>query len=208
MRRERPRDHVGRVGMRPVVCGWAEPALGVGLEDEAAKVGDRAIQGVHAILPERRHAGVQRIERVQPADAPGAAEVDRHRERDAPRPKRVGDARELRDEPVGDDERIGVDVVDRRAVDPHRREQAAVVADAASDRRGRARSRRRSNVRHSRARWSHRDCPSDSPSGAAPPAPDARSSRETSSPRAMRWSSANAPYSTPRSLRPATIICR
>ena len=130
VRRKGSRDHVGGVGVRPVVCGRPEPALGVGLEDEAAKVGDRAVERVHAILPERRDAGVERIERVESADAARAAEVDRYRHRDAPRPQRIRDPRELGNETVGDGQCVGVDVVDRRAVDAHRREQPSVVAHA------------------------------------------------------------------------------
>ena len=42
VRRQRARDDVGGVGVGAAVCRRAEAAFGVGLEHEAAEVGDRA----------------------------------------------------------------------------------------------------------------------------------------------------------------------
>ncbi len=75
MRCERSCDHVGRVCVRAVVRRRTESALGVGLQNNPAKIGNRPIQGIDPILPERRDASVQRVERVQAANTSWAAEV-------------------------------------------------------------------------------------------------------------------------------------
>ena len=191
VRLEGPRDHVGGVGVRAAVFGRAEPAFGVGLEHEAAEVGNRAVDLVDR--PSRtRDARVERIERVDAADPPRAAEVERDGQPHAPRPERLRDARHLRQELGGDDPRVGVHVVDRAAVDADRRHQPGVVAHAAE-------------VVQDVA-----VLPEDRPAGVAAldravevvPVVDPADRRrrlvalvecETSSPRAMRRSSAKAP---------------
>ena len=109
----------------------AEPAFGVGLEHEAAEVGNRLVDFVDLALPERDGRRVERIERADAADLPRAGEVERQEQLHAPRPEDVGDAGDLRQQLGRDHADVGVDVVDRAAVDADRRHQPGVVAHAA-----------------------------------------------------------------------------
>ena len=162
VRRERPRDHVGGVGVRPAVRGRTEPAFGVGLQHEAAKIGNRAVDArprdPSRTPPRARSSGSNvssppiRRGLLKSIDTESATPHGRNAS--AMRASCGMNA-------VGDHQRIGVDVVDRRAVDADRRQQAAVVADAGEIVERRDRSRRRSIVRRSRARSCRRGCPSD-----------------------------------------------
>ena len=88
-------DDVGGVGVRAAVFGRAEPAFGVGLEHEAAEVGDRLVDFVDLAFPERDGSRIERIERVDAADLSRAGEVEREEQPHAPGAKDVGDAGDL-----------------------------------------------------------------------------------------------------------------
>ena len=132
VRRQRARDDVGRVGVRAAVGRWTDAPFGIGLQDEAAEVGNRLDRARRRAPSTRRSTRwIERVEGVEPAERLRAAEIDRKRQPHAPRPQDVGDTRDLRDEPGRQHERVRVDVVDRDAVDAERRQQPAVLADAA-----------------------------------------------------------------------------
>ena len=117
VRFERARDDVGGVSGRAVVGRRAESAFGIGFDDEAAEVGDFCVDLVEAFAPPFRDSGIERIEGVEAADAHRAADIDGDRELYSPGAENVGDADELRQKFGREDARIGVDVVDRAAVD-------------------------------------------------------------------------------------------
>ncbi len=131
MRLERARHHVGGVGVRASVSGGSHAAFRIGLQDEAAEIGDGPVNRIRRRLPPRRYASVGRIESVETADGLRAAEIDGDRHAHAPGPKGVGDAGDLRDDLRRQHLGIGIDVIDGAAIDAKRGQQAAVFADAA-----------------------------------------------------------------------------
>src|SRR5580704_3836849 len=84
VRLQRFGNDVSGVGWRAVIGRWAETAFGVGLYHDAAEVGDFSVDLIEAIAPPFRDGGIERIERVEAADAHRAADIDGNREVDAP----------------------------------------------------------------------------------------------------------------------------
>ena len=131
VRLERPRDDVGRIGMGPLVGGGADPPFRIRLEHDAAEIRHGAIDLVDLRLPPLDHTRIERIVGRELADLLRAGEIDRDGDLHAPRPQHVGDPGDLRQELRRQEDRVGVDVGDRDAVDAERGEQPAVVVDEA-----------------------------------------------------------------------------
>ncbi len=68
MRRERPRHHVGGVGVSAAISGRADAPFRIGLHDESAQVRNGAVNFVDLRLPPFANARVGRIECVEAAD--------------------------------------------------------------------------------------------------------------------------------------------
>ncbi len=98
MRFESARDQVRGVGMSTAVSGGADASFGVGLQHEAAKIRDSAIDLIHLVLPECHHGGIQRIEGRQPADRTRASKIHRKDDLHSPGSERIRDAHNLRKE--------------------------------------------------------------------------------------------------------------
>ena len=98
VRLERARQHVGGVGVGSPVGGGTDAAFRIGLQDDAAEVGNGAVQVVHPGFPPVGYLRIERVEGVQAADGLGASEIDGDRHPHAPRAESVGDARDLRSE--------------------------------------------------------------------------------------------------------------
>ena len=130
VRRECPRDDVGRVGVRAPIRRRTETPFGIGLEHEPAQIGNGAVDGVGAGAPPGGDTRIERVERIESPEPGGAAEIDRHGEADAVGAERVRDARKLRQKRGHQHPRVGVHVVDRAAVDADRRQQTRVGARA------------------------------------------------------------------------------
>ncbi len=130
VRLECARDNVGGVGVSAAVGGWSHAAFGIGLQNEAAEIGDGAVDFIGSRFPPRGDARVERIERIEAAHALRTAEVDREGDAHAPGTHRVGDAGDVGNQIGPEQLRVGVDVVDGAAVDAERGQQAGVIAGA------------------------------------------------------------------------------
>ena len=74
---ERLGEHVGAVGMGAVVVLRPGLAFGIGLDQEAAEIGDRAVDLVGLRLPPGAHRGIERIGGLQPAQLDRRGEARR-----------------------------------------------------------------------------------------------------------------------------------
>ena len=105
----------------------------VGLDEEAAEIGDQPVDFVRLGLPPGAHLRVERVRGLE------AAKLDRRREAggevdaDAPGPERVRQRLHFRQPRRGEDVGSGVHIVENRAVDPHRRIGACIVGIARLD---------------------------------------------------------------------------
>ncbi len=129
VRSQRAGDDVGGVGVGAAIGGGAGAAFGIGLEHEAGKIGDGAVDFIGAGAPPGGDGGIERIEGVETAGGFGASEIDRKDDGDAPGTKRGGDAGDLGNECGGEEAGVGVDVADGAGVDAEGGEQAAVFGD-------------------------------------------------------------------------------
>src|SRR5207247_11466296 len=68
---ERARDDVGGIRWRPAVSGRTRPAFGIRLDNKSGDVGNAAMDAVHSLAPPLAEARVERVRRVQSADAVG-----------------------------------------------------------------------------------------------------------------------------------------
>ena len=129
VRRQRVGQHVGAVGMGAAVVLRPGLAFGVGLDQEAAEVGDEVGRSRRAFA--RHQAATVGIERVggrEPAELHGRAEARREIDADAAGPEDVGERRRPFPGRRRQDLRVGVDVVEHGAVDADRGVGARVVA--------------------------------------------------------------------------------
>ena len=95
MRRERVGEHVGAVSMGAAVVLRARLPFRIGLDEEPAEVGDRAIDFVGLVPPPAPDCGIERVGGLQPADLDRRREARREIDPDAVRPPRVGQRRHL-----------------------------------------------------------------------------------------------------------------
>ena len=123
-------QHVGTVGVRPFVVAGAGLSLAVGLDQEAAEVGNELIDLLGLALPPLSHLRVERVGSLGVAQCHGACEVDAQEDADAIGPKDVGNRLHLLQIVGGEDLRRGVHVVQHGAVDADGRVGACVLADA------------------------------------------------------------------------------
>jgi hypothetical protein len=130
VRLESEGDDIGSFGWGASIFGWTDAAFGVGLDDEAGKVGDRFVNLVHLGLPPGCDGGVVGIEGGEMADDHGAGEIDGERHLYAPGAELIGDAGELDDHVGLEGAEVGVDVVDGGSVETDGGEQATVFGDA------------------------------------------------------------------------------
>ncbi len=119
-------QHVRAVGVGAAVRDRSRLPFGVGLDEEAAEVGDRRVDLVRLVLPPLLDARVERVGGGESAEEDRAGEVHRHVHRDAPLAQDAGEGCELGQHLGGDELRVGVDVVDHGAVDADRGERAGV----------------------------------------------------------------------------------
>ncbi len=112
---------------RASVFGWPDAAFGVGLDDEAAEVGNQLVDLIYLLLPPRRDLRVYGIEGCEAADDLRAGEIDGERHAHSPWAECVCDARQLMQHRWIERAQVGVYVVDRASVEPDRSEQAAVL---------------------------------------------------------------------------------
>ena len=105
----------------------ADAAFGVGLDDEAAEVGDQLVDLIDLLLPPGGDARIDGIEGWEAADDLRAGEIDGERHAHSPRAECVCDAREFMQHRRIERVQIGVDVVDGASVETDRREQAAIL---------------------------------------------------------------------------------
>ena len=135
VRRDGVGEHVGAVGVRAAVVLRSRLALAVGLDDEAAEVGNQARRSrpPWPATSARRPGRADRRSAGRRASC-GAAKFGREVDADAVRPQRVArwprpSSRIRRGQRL----RVGVDAVDDGAVDADRRVRARVVLDARID---------------------------------------------------------------------------
>src|SRR5262249_57901716 len=102
-----------------------------GIQNEAAKIGDRSIDLIDFRFPPCIDGGIERIKSVESAERLRASEVHGDSYFHTPRPKHVGNADDLRQHIGTEDARIRIDIVDRTTVDPNRGQHPAVVSNAA-----------------------------------------------------------------------------
>ncbi len=117
VRRDRVGEGVGAVGVRAAVVLGAGLPLGVGLDEEAAEVGDRRVDGVGRGLPPRAHARVERVGRGQAADLARRAEARGQVDAHAVGPQHAGHRGHLGEVRRGERARVGVHVGEHGAVD-------------------------------------------------------------------------------------------
>ena len=122
-------QHVGAVGMGAAIILRACLALGIGLHQKASEVGDGSIYLVGLVLPPLTDLGVERIAALQAAEGNGAGPLDRQICGDAVFAQDVGYLGHAGDMLCIEDQRIGVDVVEGRAVDADGGAELAVFAD-------------------------------------------------------------------------------
>src|SRR5450755_4476775 len=127
MRSERTGEHVGGLSGRAVVLRRSSAAFAVGLDDEAAEVGNELIDLVRLGLPPANDIGVERIEGVEAAVDLRAGEIDGERESDAPGAEGIRDAGDLREHFGSECAEIRVDVVDGDRVDAGGGEEASIL---------------------------------------------------------------------------------
>ena len=130
MRPQRVGQHVGAVGVRPLVVLRPGLALAVGLDHEAAEVGDQGVDLVGLRPPPPGHRRIERIGGLKLAQHLRRGEVGGQIETDAVRPERVGQRRRLLQVVGAQRLRVGVDAVDDGAVEAERRVGARVVDHA------------------------------------------------------------------------------
>ena len=123
-------QHVGAVGVCAAVVLRAGLALGVGLHQEASEVRDGRINLISLVLPPLADLGIERVAARQSAEGDGAGPLDGQVSGNAVFAQDVGDLRHARDMLSVEDQGIGVDVVEGRAVDADGCAEFAVFADA------------------------------------------------------------------------------
>ena len=120
MRGERIRQHVRPFGMGAMIIGRARLALRIGLDQQAAEIGDDGVDLVDLGLPPGAHRGVERIGRREPAQLDRRGEARGEIDLDAIGPEGVGQRLHLLQIVGAQDIGIGVDVGQHRAVDADR----------------------------------------------------------------------------------------
>ncbi len=120
MRRQGVGQHVGPVRMAAAIVLRPRLALRIGLHQEAAEVGDRAIDLVRLGLPPGLHRRVGRVGGLQPPDLDGRREPRRQIDLHPIGPEHIGERRgplQIGGRQAGG---LGVDIVQHRPVDPDR----------------------------------------------------------------------------------------
>ena len=123
-------EHVGAVRVGTAVVLRSGLAFGVGLDQEAAEVGDGGVDLGRLVLPPFADLRVQRIAALQPAQGDGGGPFDGEIGLDAVFTQDRGDLRHAGDVLRVQDQRVGVDVVEHCAVEAHGGAEFAVAADA------------------------------------------------------------------------------
>ena len=95
----------------------SRPALRIGLDNHAGKIGDRFVNLVELLLPPCDDLRIERIEGGEPADFFRAAHVNGQRQAHAVGPEDIGDAGDLFQILGLQQVRVCIDVVDGAAVD-------------------------------------------------------------------------------------------
>ena len=133
MRRDGIGEHVGAVGVRAAVILRSGLALAVGLDDEAAEVGNQGVDLVRLAPPPPRDGGVERIAVDRSPSIRGAAALaERYTRMPYGRSVRAYAAARLKKR-RGQRQRVGIDAVDDGAVDADGRIRASVILDAGID---------------------------------------------------------------------------
>ena len=130
MRLDRSRQHVGAVGMGALIILRAGLALAVRLHQEAAEIGDRLVDFVGLGLPPGGNRRVERIGAFQAIQFHRRSPFDRQIDLDAIGAEQVGQRRRLGDIGRGQAVRLGIHIVEHRAVDAQRRVGAGIVGIA------------------------------------------------------------------------------
>src|SRR5213075_1508813 len=110
------RQHVRAVGVTPMVVLRTGLSLGVGLDDEAAEVRNRAVDLVGLRSPPRAHSLVARIGRLGGAELERRTEAGREVDLDAVRTKYARQRGDLDEVLRREDLRVGIDVGQNRTV--------------------------------------------------------------------------------------------
>ncbi|MCY1172950.1 hypothetical protein D9M73_130970 [compost metagenome] len=130
MRGERRRQHVGTIGMAAFIVLRAWLALGIGLHQKAAKIGNRTVDFISFRAPPRGDLRIERVCGLQPAQLDRRREPGREVHFDAVRAEDVGQGCCLGDIRCGEAVGLGVDVVEHGAVDADRSIGAGIIGVA------------------------------------------------------------------------------
>ena len=129
MRPQGLRQHIGTVGMRPPIILRPGLPFGIGLHKETAEIRDERIDLIGLGLPPGEHRRVQRVSGLEPAETHRGSPFDGEISPDTVLPEDVGYPGHSLYMLSVKDKRIGVDIIEHRAVDPDRRAETAVTAD-------------------------------------------------------------------------------
>ncbi len=102
-------------------------ALGVGFDQEAAEIRNPVVDFIDLGLPPRPHAGIEGIRALQPSQLDRGAEARAQINLDAVGAKDCGQRLDLLEVGLCQNESVGVDVRQHRAVDAYRGARARIV---------------------------------------------------------------------------------
>ena len=117
VRRERVGQNICAVGVSAAIGFWSGLTFGVRLDEKPAEVGNESVNFIGLRLPPIGHALVQRIGRCQPACAHRRGEVGAEIHSHAVRPPYIGERGDFAQIVRRQNVRVGIDVIDDRAVD-------------------------------------------------------------------------------------------
>ena len=129
MRPQGLRQHIGTVGMGPPIILRPGLPFGIGLHKETAEIRDERIDFIGLGLPPGEHRRIQRVSGLEPAETHRGCPFDREINPDTVLPEDVGYPGHPLYMLSVKNKRIGVDIIEHRAVDPDRRAETAVTAD-------------------------------------------------------------------------------
>ena len=127
---DRGGEHVGPIGMRAVIILRTGLAFAVRLDQEAAEIGDGAVDLIRLRLPPGGDLRVERIGGLEPVKLHRRGPFDRQIDPDAIGPENVGQRGRLGDIGCGEAVGLGIHIVEDGAVDPDRGVGAGIIGVA------------------------------------------------------------------------------
>lgn len=117
---------IGGLDRGATIFGRPQAAFRIGFDNKTPKVRDSAVDFIGFGLPPGGYLSIERIESSQVSDYHRTRKIDRKGHFYAPWSKLIGNASELEDHVGLKCAQIGVDIVDREAIDPDGGEQTAI----------------------------------------------------------------------------------